>query len=116
MNGALSLGILDFSGFENFNDNGFEQLCINVANEQLQFFFNNHILVEEQVEYKKEGVDWVTIDFKGNKELLDMFIDVRYGIDIKNHKSYQRKQKTYSSMQSSLFDSSIDLFDREMVC
>ena len=67
------MSILDIFGFEVFESNGFEQLCINYTNEVLQQIFNEYIFRSEQLEYEKENLNWKFIDYQHNDELIKVF-------------------------------------------
>lgn len=75
-----SIAILDIFGFENFSSNGFEQLCINYANETLQFYFNKHIFKLEQEEYAREKINWRNIEYADNKPCIDLISKKPHGI------------------------------------
>lgn len=68
----FSIGILDIYGFEIFNNNGFEQFCINFVNEKLQQIFIELTLRAEQEEYVKEGIKWTEISYFDNKIVCDL--------------------------------------------
>lgn len=77
---TAAISILDIFGFEDFQENSFEQLCINYANENLQFYFNKHIFKLEQMEYAKEKIQWQTISYTDNVPIINLIAKKPVGI------------------------------------
>lgn len=74
---ANSVGILDIYGFEIFDRNSFEQLCINYVNEKLQQIFIQLTLKTEQEEYAREQIKWTPINYFDNKVVCELIEEKR---------------------------------------
>ncbi|KAK4565296.1 class II myosin [Recurvomyces mirabilis] len=74
---AHSIGILDIYGFEIFEKNSFEQLCINYVNEKLQQIFIQLTLKAEQDEYEREQIQWTPIKYFDNKVVCELIEEKR---------------------------------------
>ena len=70
---AKQFNILDIFGFEVFEKNGFEQLCINFTNECIQTLFNKYVFEEEIKLLEEEGVAHESITFQSNRHIIDFF-------------------------------------------
>jgi len=77
---SACIGVLDIFGFETFESNTYEQMCINYTNETLQQHFNKHVFKLEQQEYEREGILWKFISFPDNQDVLDLVEMKRVGI------------------------------------
>ena len=77
-----TVSILDIFGFEHFQKNYFEQLCINFANEKLQGHFNEFNFSLEVKEYERERIQWSYNDFtfESNDKCIDLIEAKRTGI------------------------------------
>uniref|UniRef100_A0A667ZY69 Myosin heavy chain 6 n=1 Tax=Myripristis murdjan TaxID=586833 RepID=A0A667ZY69_9TELE len=98
------IGVLDIAGFEIFDFNTFEQLCINFTNEKLQQFFNHHMFVLEQEEYKKEGIVWEFIDFGMDLAACIELIEKPMGIMSILEEECMFPKASDSSFKSKLYD------------
>ena len=74
------IGVLDIFGFEIFQCNTFEQLCINYANEKLQQLFNAHTFKLEEQLYRDQGIDFDEVPFIDNQPILDLLEQKPTGI------------------------------------
>ncbi|XP_047144837.1 unconventional myosin-IXb isoform X1 [Hydra vulgaris] len=77
---SVSVGFFDIFGFENLYKNNLEQLFINTTNEQIQFYFTQHIFAWEQLEYEQEGIEAKMIPFICNKEIINLLLEKPNGI------------------------------------
>jgi myosin heavy subunit len=66
------IGLLDIFGFEDFEKNSFEQLCINLTNETLQNHYNSYIFDRDMEECRAEGIDVTEIKCPDNAPCLRM--------------------------------------------
>ncbi|XP_072501186.1 myosin-4-like [Notamacropus eugenii] len=98
------IGVLDIAGFEIFDFNSLEQLCINFTNEKLQQFFNHHMFVLEQEEYKKEGIEWEFIDFGMDLAACIELIEKPLGIFSILEEECMFPKATDTSFKNKLFD------------
>uniref|UniRef100_H3CE06 Myosin, heavy chain b n=1 Tax=Tetraodon nigroviridis TaxID=99883 RepID=H3CE06_TETNG len=98
------IGVLDIAGFEIFDFNSMEQLCINFTNEKLQQFFNHHMFVLEQEEYKKEGIDWEFIDFGMDLAACIELIEKPMGIFSILEEECMFPKATDASFKNKLYD------------
>ncbi|XP_064540131.1 unconventional myosin IC isoform X1 [Drosophila montana] len=74
------MGILDIYGFEIFKRNNFEQFCINFCNEKLQQLFIELTLKSEQDEYRREGIEWIPVEYFDNKVICNLIEEKHKGI------------------------------------
>ena len=100
--------ILDIFGFESFENNSFEQLCINYCNEALQQQFNKYVFKLEQREYEREGIEWSFISFPDNQDVLDLIEKKHSGLFSLLDEQCKLAKCTDQSFASILYEKCVD--------
>jgi myosin heavy subunit len=101
---SLAMGVLDIFGFEDFERQGgfnsLEQLCINLANEQLQYFFTEHIFGQELAAYAEEGIDGADIHYEDNQPMLNLILGKRGMFDTLNEQSKLKRSTDATCLEA----------------
>lgn len=97
------VGLLDIFGFESFDQNSFEQLCINYANEKLQQKFNSDVFKTVQAEYVEDGIPLSLVTFADNQPILEL-IEGKMGIVNLLNEEVLRPMATDASFVSKVLD------------
>eukprot|EP00392_Amoebophrya_sp_AT5.2_P001433 g1435.t1 len=98
------IGILDIYGFERLTLNSFEQLCINLANERLQQFFIENVLLAEQSIYAKEGLQWSELDMPNSWPVVNCVKGVLTILDDHSFKKIKNLDTTDDKFTSAVHD------------
>ncbi|KAL3822610.1 hypothetical protein ACHAXA_006395 [Cyclostephanos tholiformis] len=101
---VATVGVLDIFGFESFDTNSFEQICINYCNEALQQQFNRFVFKAEQAEYEQEGIEWSNIEFPDNQEALDLIEAKRLGIFSVLDEQCRLPRRTDQTFANAIYD------------
>ncbi|XP_068244393.1 neither inactivation nor afterpotential protein C isoform X2 [Palaemon carinicauda] len=97
-----AIGILDMFGFEANDHNSFENLLVNVANEQVQYFYNQYIFNWEMQDYSAEGIPVKNFTFPDNRHILELFLAKNSGLFAVVEEESRDKMGTDSSLACKL--------------
>jgi len=110
-----TIGILDIFGFEIFDSNSFEQLCINYTNEKLQQNFNEHTFKLEEEVYKKEKIQYSHVFYIDNTPVLNLIegrptgvlslIDEELRVPAGSDRGFSQKLQNYHRDKPEVFSS-----------
>jgi len=100
---GMSIGVLDIFGFEIFEHNSFEQLCINFTNEKLQGLFNEHTFQAEESLYEREGVPHEKVLFIDNKPVLELLHSKPCALPMRIPRQSQHLRRLPAPADASLF-------------